>query len=196
MVQYYWAPLLNYDNSRLNIEVRDSKREENPPPGVVLKNIIARSPWLYPLMRAIFSTPGLTIEELKDTMGLKIDVIKRGVWWLKKYGLVEEKGGRLYIAQRFSKPIEELLLNTCSLGDTLILLLDEVYIVYIIRERRVEYWSIPAKYCREILRYENMVGSLYTIKDIAHILDVDESTAKLAQLLLNFIRKCRFHQTS
>ena len=176
--------------------MEDSKREEKPPPSVVLKNIIARSPWLYPLMRAIFSTPGLTIEELKDAMGLKMDVIKRGVWWLKKYGLIEEKEGKLYIAQRFSKPIEELSLNTCSLGDAMILLLDEVYIVYAIRERRIEYWSIPAKYCREILRYENMVGSSYTVRDIAHILNVDESTAKRVQLLLNLIRRCRFHQAS
>jgi len=127
---------------------------------------------------------------------LKMDVVKRGVWWLKKYGLIEEKEGKLYIAQRFSKPIEELSLNTCSLGDAMILLLDEVYIVYAIRERRIEYWSIPAKYCREILRYENMVGSSYTVRDIAHILDVDESTAKRVQLLLNLIRRCRFHQTS
>jgi hypothetical protein len=66
--------------------------------------------------------------------------------------------------------LESKILNTCRLGDTLILLLDEVYIVYRVTSGRIQYWSIPLKYYEEIAYYERAASGSYTPSNIAQIL--------------------------
>jgi hypothetical protein len=166
------------------------EKTEKPPYSVLFKNTIREKPWLFIIAYYVYSYPGLSIEELKNTSGLKIDVVKRGVWWLRKVGVVEERNNKYYISTTYSKVLESTILNTCRLGDTLILLLDEVYIVYRVTSGRIQYWSIPLKYYEEIAYYERATSGSYTPSNIAQILGVDLGTAKKVHRLFDLIKKC------
>lgn len=165
------------------------------PRSVLFKNLIADKPWLYIIARFIKSYPGLTIEELKEASKLKIDVVKRGVWWLKKYGIIEEKNGKLFITREYSDIMESMIYNTCSIGDYTVLLLDKVYLVYLVRKGKIEYWSLPVDYYEKIKYYENITGGTYTPSEIASILGVDPGTARRVHLLIELLRQCKPSQT-
>ena len=156
----------------------------------VFRRVIAERPWLFIVARYIYSYPGLTLEELKEISGLKAEVVKRGVWWLKKYGVVEERNGKLFIPRSFAKIIESLIFNTCSTVDMHILLVDMVYIVFRIRGGKIEYWSLPAEYYEKISHYRD-IAEFCSPERVTSVLDVNLSTAKKICLLLSLLRKCR-----
>lgn len=157
----------------------------------VLKNMFATKPWLFITASNLYSSPGLTVEELRGITGLVMDVLKRSIWWLKKYGVVEEKNEKYFLKTEYVKPMEELRYNYCNLGRIHVLLLDKVYIVLTIREGRVYYWSLPAEYYEKLLYYERFTGCSYNAEEIAHILCVDRGTAKRVEKLKELLRLCK-----
>lgn len=157
----------------------------------ILKNVFATKPWLFITASNLYSNPGLTMEELKEVTGLVMDVLKRSVWWLKKYGVVEEKDGKYFLGSEYVKPMEELRYNYCNLGKIHVLLLDKVYIMLAIREGRIRYWSLPAEYYEKLLYYERLTGYPYNIEEISYILRVDKSTAKRVEKLRELLKLCK-----
>lgn len=157
----------------------------------VFKNIIVTKPWLFIIAYSLYSNPGLTLEELKELTGLTINVLKRGVWWLKKYNIVEEKSNKYFFRTEYAKAMEDLRYGHCSLKSTHILLLDRVYIVLTIRDGRIHYWSLPAEYYEKLLYYEKLSGGSYSAEEIAYMLDVNIGTAKRVKKLRELLKLCR-----
>lgn len=157
----------------------------------VLKNVFATKPWLFITASNLYSNPGLTVEELKEVTGFVMDVLKRSIWWLKKYGIVEEKSGKYFLKAEYVKPMEELRYNHCNLGKVHVVLLDKVYIVLAVREGRVHYWSLPAEYYEKLLYYERLTGYSYNTEEIAYILCVNKSTAKRVEKLRELLKLCK-----
>lgn len=160
-------------------------------PIVYLKNILADKPWLFIIAYYVYTTPGLTIEELREIVELNTSVLKRGVWWLRKYGVVEEKNNKYYIRQEYRDPLGRLLLNHCGLRTIHILLLDQVYIVYYIRDGKIQYYSLPREYIDKLVYYERITGSGYTESDLVHLLGVSHGTARKILRLRELLGKCR-----
>jgi hypothetical protein len=160
------------------------------PKGVVFKWIIAKRPWLYIIAQNIYSYPGLTLEELREVSRLKASVIKRGVWWLKKYGVAEDRGGKLFIAKNYVKTLESLVLSTCSTGDVYLVLIDQVYIVLRIIGGKIEHWSLPANLYDKIYRQRDLVEQCNPER-VSSSLGVNLGTAKRLCTLVGLLRECR-----
>jgi len=167
------------------------KTEDNTNRAQVLKNVIANKPWLYVILQAIYSYRGLSIEELREIVGLAKNVVERGLWWLNKYGLIEGRNGKFSLKPDYIKAFEEFLFKQCNLKNMHIIVLDEVYIVIYIKDRKVHYWSLPRKLYEEILQYEKLSGGEYSVSEISHILNIDIGTAKKILKLRALLKKCR-----
>ncbi|MEM0001065.1 MAG: hypothetical protein QXY82_07090 [Desulfurococcaceae archaeon] len=157
----------------------------------VLKSVFAARPWLFITASSLYSNPGLAMEDLKELTGLVMDALKRSIWWLKKYSVIEEKGGRYFLKTEYMKAMEELHRDHCNLGGVHVLLLDRVYVVLTVRKGRVHYWSLPAEYYEKLLYYEVLTDHPYSVEEIASILRVDESTAKKVERLRELLKHCK-----
>jgi len=138
----------------------------------------------------LYSYPGLTVEDLRGVIGLKTSVIKRGLWWLKKHGVVEEKNGKLFISRGYVNVLRPVILRTCSTGSAHVLLLDKVIVVFQVRSGKIDYWSMPLKYYEEITRLKDVAENCIPEK-VANILKVNVGSAKKLCLLLGLMRECR-----
>lgn len=161
-------------------------------PTRVLKNIVASKPWLLAIINAIYSNPGLTLEKLREVTGLVMGVLRRGVWWLTKYGVVEIKNNKVFVRAEYIKAVEELKYNYyCNMKNTHIVLLDKVYVVLIIRDGHLKYWSLPVEYYEKLTNYERTLGRILSESEVAHALGVSAGTAKKLIELKKLLEACK-----
>jgi len=156
----------------------------------VFRRVIAERPWLFIVARYVHSYPGLTHEELKEVSGLKAEVVKRGVWWLKKYGVVEERNGKLFISRSYVNVLRSLITRTYVTSGAHILLLDKVIIVFQVKSGKIEYWSMPFEYYEKITEFREITESCDP-RRVVEVLKINIRTARKLCLLLRLLRECK-----
>ncbi|RLG80604.1 MAG: hypothetical protein DRO13_03360 [Thermoprotei archaeon] len=127
-------------------------------------NILTSRPWLLPFIYHIYSLQGVKLIELKTLLGLKTAVVKRGLWWLIKSGIVEKKGEKYVISQQHTKHLAKLMLAACTTGRRYVVKIGKVYLVAVVRKSRITAYSVPEDALNKLLnrKLENR-----SIKDIA-----------------------------
>jgi hypothetical protein len=161
-----------------------------PSESAVFKWVIAEKPWLYVIAYYIYSYPGLTLEELREASKLRASVVKRGVWWLRKYSVVEERSGRLFIARGYAKILESLVTSTCRAGGAYVVLVDRVYIVFRSLGGKIEYWSLPADLYNKLYQQRSLTEQC-SPERVASTLRVSAGTARRLCLLLELLGEYR-----
>ncbi|MEM0004584.1 MAG: hypothetical protein QXE10_00035 [Desulfurococcaceae archaeon] len=165
-------------------------------PSRLFKNMIALKPWLFITAYYVYSNPGSTVEDLRELTRLNMDTLKRGIWWLNKFGVIENRNDKYFVKQEYSKVIENMLFNYCNLGEKHVLQLDKVYIVFNIRNGRVNYWSLPLDYYEKLSYYEKITNGVFTDREVAYVLGVNIRTARKIVELKELLEKCGInHQT-
>ncbi|MEM4489825.1 MAG: hypothetical protein QW816_01290 [Desulfurococcaceae archaeon] len=165
-------------------------------PSTVFKNMIAAKPWLFIIAYYIYSHQGSTVEELRESTGLNTNTLKRGIWWLNKYNVIECRNEKYFIKPEYVKVVENLLYDHCNLKRIHLLKLDKVFIVLTVRNGRIDYWSLPVDYVEKLSFYEEITSSEFLDREIANILGVDIKTARKITRLRELQKACRSnHQT-
>jgi len=126
--------------------------------------LLVEKPWLLPFLYHIYSLQGATLNELKEILGLKTYIIKRGVWWLVKSGIVEKSGDKYVVSKAYVKPVEEIMMYVCTSGREYVVKMGSTYFVTIVHRTRITAYTVPEYLFREFLnrKLENR-----SVKDIA-----------------------------
>jgi len=155
-----------------------------------LHSVILSRPWLYPFIYLLYSLQGATLDDVRNAIGLRTQLVKRALWWLTKSGLIEEQNGRLYIRKEFTKGIEELRLSTCIMGGRYIVKLGEAYLVIELREGSIDYWAVPSKLYEALVELEKNAGAEFTSKEVSQALSISIGTASRLLRLRRMLREC------
>lgn len=166
-------------------------------PSELLKRVVVELPWLLVVIIALNSYSGLTAEELSEALKLSVKVVKRAVWWLKKFKIVDEKSGKLFISKDFTKAVEELLYSYCNLGSTHVVQVDNVFIIIHVRNsRNIYYWYTRKGLYEKLLEMEKFAGTILNESEVASLLSIPVSEAAKLIKLRRLLEKCRSSQRS
>lgn len=153
-------------------------------------DLLTRRTWLLPFIYYIYSYQGLTISELRQLTGVRTQVIKRALWWLRKYGVIEQRGEKYMVTGDARPIINEFLLDYCSTGKHHVLKIGLTYFVVIIRKTRITAYTVPAQYIEELRKMEENVQAEFTAEDLADTLGIPRSLAHRITYLRKILREC------
>ncbi|MET1159686.1 MAG: hypothetical protein ABWW65_01880 [Thermoprotei archaeon] len=130
----------------------------------VLVSVLTSKPWLLPILYHVYSLQGAKLNELKELLHLRTQVIKRALWWLTKSGLVEKSGEKYIVSKNYAKYVEELALTLCTTGREYVARIGRTYIVVVIRRARITAYTVPEHVLKKLMnrKLENR-----SVKDIA-----------------------------
>ena len=107
----------------------------------VVKRIVVERPWiLLVLLKALDMGGGsFTARDIAEALGLNTYVVQRALWWLKKYGFVEEVSGTVPRRYRLKSVSDEALNEMRTFrwvcGNTTVVRIGDLYVVFIVRDR-------------------------------------------------------------
>ena len=111
---------------------------EVPSDSLVLR-IVREKPWLLLVLSRILDIGSgmFTATEVAEALGLNSYIVQRALWWLKKYGVVEEVSGtvpRKYRLKSIEDPrLSEIRQFKWVCGNTTALMVSDIYVVLINR---------------------------------------------------------------
>ncbi len=111
---------------------------EAPSDSLVLR-IIRERPWLLLVLSRVLDIGSgmFTATEVAESLGLNSYIVQRALWWLKKYGFVEEVPGsvpRKYKLKSVKDPrLSEIRQFRWVCGNTTVLMVSDIYVVMINR---------------------------------------------------------------
>lgn len=158
----------------------------------ILAHILSNRAWIIPILYHIYSLGGARISELRETIGLKTMVLKRAIWWLTKYGLIEKSGEEKYVLSKdYRRVIGELFMTMCRTGKYYIIRYGATYIVINVKKTRISSYTVPGKLVEELIKLEEQVGSSFTHIDLANSLNIPPKLAYRVVKLRNLLKECR-----
>ncbi len=158
-----------------------------------LMELISRRPWLLPILYIINSYGMIEYNELKQVLGVRGALLKRGLWWLVKYGVVERINDKFRVTQDYRSIVEDLLLNRCITRKYYIFRIGSTYYVAAVRRTRITVYTVPLELVEKLSILEKNVEAQFTAKDLAQALDIPAKLAyravKTHRLLIECINK-------
>ncbi len=153
--------------------------------------VATRKPWLIPILYYIYSYSGLGIDELKEILGLKKQVLRRAIWWLKKYGLVMDSGEKIIVIPDYTKILEEFFQDYCTTPNKHLYRVGGTYYVVNIRRTRITSYTVPAEYIDKLLAYEKNIQTEFSPLDLAQTLNIPINLARKIINAKRILEKCR-----
>lgn len=158
----------------------------------ILAHILSKRAWIIPILYHIYSLGGAKISELRKILGLKTMVLKRAVWWLTKYGLIEKSGEEKYVLSKdYRGIIEELFMSMCRTGRYYIIRYGATYVVITVKKTRISSYTVPSKLLEQLIKLEEQVGSSFTHIDLANSLNIPPKLAYRVVKLRNLLKECK-----
>ncbi len=165
--------------------------EAKPTPRSILAYIATRRTWLIPLIYYIYSYSGLTLEELREITGLRSKILRRALWWLKKYNIVEVTGEKFILKPEYSKLFTELILDYCITGRKHLFRLGKTLFIVAIRKNRVSVSTVPIDLVNELRNLEENIQGEYKPVDLAHALNIPLNLARRVVQAKKLLDECR-----
>ena len=165
------------------------KRE--PTKREIILVLITRRPWLTPFIAEIHSLGGTSIGELRELLGVRTPIIKRALWWLQKYGVVEKSGEKYVISQEYRPVVDELKLQLCKQGRVYVLKLGATYFVIAMRRTKITSYTVPEKLIEKLDELTtNAGGAEFTPKDLVDTLSIPYKLASRVVKTYKLLRAC------
>ncbi len=165
------------------------KRE--PTKREILLVVLTRRPWLIPFIYEIHGLGGASISELRESLSIRTPIIKRALWWLQKYGVIDRSGDKYVIEQDYRPLIDELKLQLCRHNREYVLKLGATYFVIILRRTRITSYSVPEELVNRLEELiTNAGGTEFTPKDLADALSIPYKLASRVVKTYRLLRKC------
>jgi len=132
----------------------------------MLDKVLSKCPWTLVLLFKLKDLGGeATALEIARGIGVRTYVVKRGMWWLKKFKAVEEdvssEPRKFKMTVEAIRALDKIVLNKWVKGNTIVVLYGDMFYVFICRSKEIVVKTVP----KEIV---NTVR-LYTMKGITDI---------------------------
>ncbi|WFO75680.1 hypothetical protein J4526_02040 [Desulfurococcaceae archaeon MEX13E-LK6-19] len=168
--------------------------ERKPTRKEVIAVIASRKPWLIPLIYTIYSLGGSAkLEEIKEILSLRSIVLKRGLWWLQKFGIATRKNDKVVMDPEYKKVLDELFMDICKTRNYYILKFGATYLVVSVKRTRISSYTVPAQLVEELAKMVNNVSAEFTPKDLAEAMGIPPKLAyrvvKTRKLLIECSKK-------
>jgi len=155
---------------------------------MLLDKVLSTCPWTLVLLFKLKDLGGeATAFEIAKELGVRTYVVKRGMWWLKKFKAVKEdvsvEPKKFKITVEAIRALDKIVLNKWVKGNTIVVLYGGMFYVFICRSREVVVKTVP----RDVV---NTVRS-YTMKGIIDVNLLYEKTGfskSLISLALRVIK--------
>ncbi|RLG72367.1 MAG: hypothetical protein DRO23_10560 [Thermoprotei archaeon] len=140
---------------------------------MILDKVLSKCPWTLILLFKLKDLGGeATALEVARELGVRTYVVKRGMWWLKKFKAVEEDASvepkKFRITAEAVRALEKIILNRWVKGNTVVILYGDVFYVFICRSREIVVKTVP----KEVV---NTIRS-YTVKGVIGVDQLYEET--------------------
>lgn len=154
----------------------------------MLGKILSTCPWTIVLLFKLKDLGGeATALEVAKGLGIRTYIVKRGMWWLKKFKAVEEdvnvEPKKFKITTEAMHTIDRIFLNKWVKGNTTVILYGDIFYVFICRSKEIVVKTVPREVVDTI--------RLHTVKGMADINLLHERTGfskPLISLALRVIR--------
>ena len=110
----------------------------------VVASLIARKPWVLPILYHIYSLGEVEYRELREILGLRSPILKRGIWWLVKYGVVERIDDKIRVSKDYRSVLDSLFLNRCIHRNNYVFRIGETYVILSVKKTKVSVYTLPA----------------------------------------------------
>jgi len=155
---------------------------------MLLDKVLSKCPWTLVLLFKLKDLGGeATAFEIAKELGVRTYVVKRGMWWLKKFKAVEEDASvepkKFRITVEAIRALEKIILNRWVKGNTIAILHGNMYYVFICRSKGIVVKTVP----KEIV--DNV--RLYVMKGVSDINALYEKTGISKPLLSTALRILR-----
>ncbi|RLG77325.1 MAG: hypothetical protein DRO12_02565 [Thermoprotei archaeon] len=125
-----------------------------------LRRIIAERPWVLLIYLMLLDSGGVaTASDIATALDMRTYVVKRAMWWLKKYGLVEideSSTPRKYKVKLVPPLAESLRSSKRVCGNSVVVEYGESYLLFLCREHEVIVRRVPKKFVEAYLRGERL----------------------------------------
>jgi len=132
----------------------------------MLEKILNKCPWTLVLLFKLKDLGSeATALEIAKELGVRTYVVKRGMWWLRKFKAVEEdvsvEPKKFKITIEAIRALDKIVLNKWVKGNTTVILYGDMFYVFICRSKEIVVKTVP----RDVV---NTVRS-YTMKGIMDV---------------------------
>lgn len=157
----------------------------------LLATIITRKPWLIPILYTIHSLGGsLKITEIRETLGIRSAILKRGLWWLQKFGLIEKSDDKVVINSDCRIALDKLFFDICRTRNYFIIKHGSVYVVISVKKTRIAAYTMPVQIIEELNKLSRDVGAEFSAKDFSKALSIPPKLAYRAVKTRRLLLEC------
>jgi len=155
---------------------------------VKVNEVLNRCPWTLVFLVKLKDLGGeASASEIAKEISVKSPIVKRAMWWLRKYGFVEEVSDveprRFRLRTEAYRFIEKLVVNMWVKGNTTVILWGRTYYVFIVRESRVIVKTVSKEVVDEARKLKIEIRQA-KVKDISDSLGVPMNLASVVLRVL------------
>ena len=171
---------------------------DRPSEGPVLR-IIRERPWILLILAKVLDLGGgtFTATEIAESLGVRSYIVQRALWWLKKYGFVEEIAGTVPKKYRL-KSVEDPRVSDIRqfrwvCGNTVVLMVSDLYIVLINRGDDIVARVIPKQLVENVQKVLQSIGDRRDVNELSKALNLVPSIVATALRVLDtlFCKRAR-----
>jgi len=153
-----------------------------------VSEVLNRCPWTLVFLIKLKDLGGeASASEIAKETGVRSPIVKRAMWWLRKYGFVEEvpdvEPRRFKLKTEAYRFIEKLVVNMWVKGNTTVILWGRTYYVFIVRESRVIVKTVSKEIVDEARKLKIEIGQA-KVKDISDSLGIPVNLASVVLRVL------------
>lgn len=128
----------------------------------MLEKILSTCPWTIVLLFKLKDLGGeATALEVAKGLGIRTYIVKRGMWWLKKFKAVEEdvkvEPKKFKITTEAIHAIDRIFLNKWVKGNTTVILYGDIFYIFICRSKEIVVKTVPREVV-DTIRLHTMKG--------------------------------------
>lgn len=157
----------------------------------ILVLLVTRRAWVLPILSIITGLGGATAREIRGELGVRAPIVKRGLWWLSKYGVVEKSGDKYVVSTDYRDAVERVLRDHCHVGNQYVYRIGATYIYVHVKKNRVHSYTAPEKYVAELIRLEDEGGGVFSALDYSMATGLPIKLARRVVRIRELLRICR-----
>ena len=157
----------------------------------ILVLLVTRRAWVLPILSAISTLGGASVRELREELGVRTPIVRRGLWWLSKYGIIEKTGDKYVITDDYREAVDTVLHEYCHVGNQYVYRIGATYIYVHVKKTRVHAYTAPEKYIADLMRLEEEGGGVFSALDYSMTRGLPIKLARRVVRIRELLRVCR-----
>ena len=145
--------------------------------GLVLR-IVRERPWILLILAKVLDLGGgrFTATEIAESLGVRSYIVQRALWWLKKYGFIEEVAGTVPKKYRL-KSVEDPRISDIRqfrwvCGNTTVFMISDLYVVLINRGNDIIARVVPRELVENVRNALQSIGDKRDINELSKALNL------------------------